>query len=54
MAGVFFTNDDVIFSQPSPPLYSIDKYVSTHTLQSHRDTAHTWKVNFEYAEKKQP
>jgi hypothetical protein len=48
----FFTNDDVIFSQPSPPLYSIDKYVSTHTLQSHRDTAHTWKVNFEYAEKK--
>jgi hypothetical protein len=47
----FFTNDDVIFSQPSPLLYSIDKYVSIHTLQSHRDTARTWKVNFEYAEK---
>jgi hypothetical protein len=47
----FFTNDDVIFSQPSPPLYSKDKYVSTHALQSHRDSAHTWKFNFEYAVK---
>jgi len=48
----FFTNDDVIFSQPSPSLYFIDKYASTQTLHSDRDTAHSWNVNFEYAEKK--